>query len=277
MNKVILGLCTLALLTSCSKKSNDELQTPYLASIEEKSYTVLPNTEEQGTLLLRTITELRPDGQTQAWATTDAEGKHVRKTINEYNAQGKIIRSRLEEAGSSSTTEFIYNKAGLLEAEHITPVAGSKSKTLYTYNNAGHKISSQTYDMDQHGTWKAIATVNAEYEVDNKGLVLVSRAYTEGELFMTTTFKYNTDGYPTQTESIGAGGNMNTTKRTSYVIGKPGLEERVEQVISFMGQSMPPSLTTYKYTFDEKGNWTKRVKLDDDQAVDIRTRTYTYK
>lgn len=277
MKKVILSLCTLGLLASCSKKSNDEPQLPYMASIEERTYTVVPDTEEQGELRLKTITTLRPDGQTQAWETTDAEGVSVRKTTNEYNAQGKVVRSRFEETGASSTTEFVYNAAGLLVTEFLTPLNGTKSKTLYTYNAAGHRVSSSTYDMDDNGAWKDVATVSAEYEVDSKGLVLVSKAYTEGDLFMTTSFKYNTDGYVILTEGKGADGDMTTIKRTSYVAGKPGLEERIEQEVSFMGQNMPSSQTTYKYTFDEKGNWTKQIRLNDGKAVEIRTRTYTYK
>lgn len=93
---------------------------------------------------------------------------------------------------------------------------------------------------------------------------------------MTTSFKYNADGYVILTENKSAEGDMNNIKRTSYVAGKPGLEERIEQEVSMAGQKMV-SVTNYKYTFDEKGNWTKQIRFNDGKAVEIRTRTYTYK
>lgn len=275
MKKIILALCTLGLLASCSKKSNNEPQAPYISTIEENTYSVLPDTEEQGDLRLRTISKLRPDGQTLEYVTTGSDGALVRKATNEYNAQGKITRTRFEETGASSTTDFEYNKDGLLIRELVTPLKGNKSKTEYSYNEAGHRISTKSYDMDNSGNWGAEPNFGADYEVDNKGLILVSRAYNMDGPYMTSTFKYNADGYVILTENKSPSGDMDNTKRTSYVTGKPGLEERTEQEISMFGQKMT-FVTNYKYTFDEKGNWTKQIKLSDGKAVEIRTRTYTY-
>lgn len=276
MKKIILALCTLGLLASCSKKSNNEPQAPYISTIEENTYSVLPDTEEQGDLRLRTISKLRPDGQTLEYVTTGSDGALVRKATNEYNAQGKITRTRFEETGASSTTDFEYNKDGLLIREIITPLNGEKSKTEYGYNQAGHKISTKSYDMDKSGTWETTPNVGADYEVDSKGLILVSRAYNQFGPFMTTTFTYDAHGYAILTENKSPGGDMDNIKRTRYVEGKPGLEEHIEQEISFAGQKMV-SVTDYKYTFDEKGNWTKQIRFNDGKAVEIRTRTYTYK
>lgn len=276
MKKIILALCTLGLFASCSKKSNDEPQAPYIASIEEGTYTVLPGTEEQGDLRLRTISRLRSDGQTLEYITTGADGALVSRSTNEYNAQGKITRTRFEETGASSTTDFEYNEVGYLIRETATPDNGRKSKTEYSYNSSGHRIGANVYDMDDDGRWKAQPSPSTTYEVDSKGRILISKVYTEGTLFMTTTFQYNTDGYVALTDNKSPSGMLDNIKRTTYVAGKPGLEERTEMETSLFGEKMV-SVTVYKYTFDQKGNWIKRITFNDDVAVEIRTRTYTYK
>lgn len=91
--------------------------------------------------------EYGPDGQVSQKVTLSGQNNNVMETVkNEYNSNGKLIRSVHESYGETSEIFYEYNANGKCTLINAVDSAGNSSKTVYEYDSQGTLIKETSDD-----------------------------------------------------------------------------------------------------------------------------------
>lgn len=110
------------------------------------------------------------------------------------------------------------------------------------------------------------------YKYDEKGQMIERTSLRgNGTLMYRYLFKYDDKGNRTEWIQIGANGLM--VGRVTYKFDE---KNNLVEEISHDSNNIPKATYTYTYEFDKKGNWTRRTKLENNTAIEIKERNYNY-
>ena len=110
------------------------------------------------------------------------------------------------------------------------------------------------------------------YKYDEKGQMIERTSLRgNGTLMYRYLFKYDDKGNRVEWIQIGANGLM--VGRVTYKFDE---KNNLVEEISHDSNNIPKATYTYTYEFDKKGNWTRRTKLENNTAIEIKERNYNY-
>ena len=110
------------------------------------------------------------------------------------------------------------------------------------------------------------------YKYDEKGQMLERTARRgNGRLMFRYLFKYDDNGNRIEWTQLGPDSTV-----VGRVVYKFDNKNNMVEETSYAGSSTPKATYTYTYEFDRKGNWTRRTKLQDKTAIEIKERQYDY-
>lgn len=212
---------------------------------------------------------------TQTSATIDSTGKEKSDsltTVDSYDEKGYNTMSQTKNDSGKITTETMakHDSAGHV-LEWVTNKDGKLASKVETeLDAAGNYVGGKSYDSTgkQDGYYK-------ELKQNEYGIVYAGKQYgMNGKIKADFNMKYD------KTHFLGGKSTDSTGKVTYEGTAKVNDKgDMSEEDLSYMEKDiLKKEKNTYKYdAFDEKGNWTKRTKINDKgKPVQVVTRTFTY-
>lgn len=165
------------------------------------------------------------------------------KTVNEFDSAGRKIHTvrRSPEGDKIQETELERNEKGWVTEER-------------RYNSAGSLERRTKYVRDEEGR------VARETDYDDSG--------TEVGRF---TFVYNEDGERTQVKKFGGSGDLQRWRDYEY-----NDHGHMTKEVHKNPKGGTKEEFTYRYEYDDKGNWTRRTTLRNGKPHRITERSYSY-
>jgi hypothetical protein len=245
---------------------------------------------QEGTLRTRTVTFFDETGKVLSAETTDSEDELVSQVIFRYGDGGRLIervtygrhgalaqRVTYERTDAGDVAEQLtYDAQGSISARQVFEYDSDRNVVREeTYRGANlDRVIVMTYDAD--GTPRTRDTYRAD------GDLLRSRHYSDGGLFYDeTTFDDAGDVHRRSRATLDERGNFRemieygvdgeVNERSTFTYDERHLlvEETLETVIM---NSPSTVVTRYEYEFDEHGNWTRRLKIEEQSGL-IETST----
>ncbi len=259
MKKFVLILCGTAMLASCDNTANVKsaeasfLNTDWnqqnlkgqVKSISETT-TTIDSTGKEKTDSLTNISNFDEKGYMKSSLTKNGEGKVTAEQFVTHDSMGNML-------------EYVSNKNGKLVSRLVTELdkegkyIGGKSFDSTDKQDGYYKdLKQNEYGMVYAGT---------QYDMNNKVKATWSQQYEKNHFLggksTDSTGKVTYEG----TAKVNENGDMSEEAYTSVENGKSKSEKAI-----------------FKYdSFDEKGNWTQRTKLNEKgKPVQVLKRTISY-
>ena len=216
----------------------------------------------------------------------------------EYDTSGNKIEYRCYKPNETpslvSKVNYTYDLDGnRISLEHSDPSNPEYGyKYIYTYDKQGNRIefndfskdgslnSRKTYKYDAQGNAIEFHRFNADgsldsrstYKYDTKGNKIESNRFeADGSFDARYTYKYDMQGNETEKSSFKANGSLSWKKTYAYDLkGNKVLYKR------YKANGDLKSSMSWEYTYDQQGNWTKRIKFKNKIAQEITERTFEY-
>ncbi|MBV7440439.1 hypothetical protein KRX57_03330 [Weeksellaceae bacterium TAE3-ERU29] len=134
---------------------------------------------------------------------------------------------------------YKYDERGNLIEERITRAKDGSSAgyKINSYDESNNKIEEKKYSS------AGVLDTRNIYKYNEKGELIQQSIYTSDKLYSNIYYKYNNRG------------------------------ERIEEKYEYSSIIIN---STYKYKYDEKGNWINRIEFIDDKPKYIEERKYEY-
>lgn len=173
----------------------------------------------------------------------DSKDQLIEKTLYTYNTKGRCIQEVIYKADGAMLLAYtyIYNRKGTLEEMKIDVPKNSVislARYEYIYDDKGQRIGQKNYDRESNKL-----TQTYEYKYDNKGNRIEHLIINHtGNFSFKWTYKYNEQGLQIAMQRHFNGGTT----------------------------------CEYQYTFDAKGNWTRKIELEEGKVVFVEDRVISY-
>jgi hypothetical protein len=191
-----------------------------------------------------------------------------------YNKDGnKIMKKTYKLDGSlEDVYKFIYDEKGRLLEEVGGDVAGKYlTKMIYEYDNKGGMIEDNLWAPKY-----SHPIITRTHKYDEKGRLIESIdwwSYRKSKVMWKYVYEYNDNG-KVSIEKLYKDdrGRIKEWVNTSYEYNENG--DKIREVIK--SARFDPSIYTFKYKYDEKGNWIRRIQTDQGEPYQIMERTIEY-
>ena len=226
----------------------------------------------------------------------DSTGQPQRKVSLEYKNGTNKKKRTVSRGGDSarSRTVWTYDKDGFI-SEKIKKGGDGKVewKVSYGYDSLGQKTKTvrKTPDGDKlqeveiernekgwitgkkHFNSAGALERKTHFVRDEKGRVARKTDYDKtGRELGRFTFAYNQDGQRTEVKKFAGNGKLKQWRTYSYNDKDDPVREEHRNADGEVTQTV-----VYRYRYDEKGNWTRRVTLMDGKPYRITERSYSYR
>jgi hypothetical protein len=217
----------------------------------------------------------------------------VSKIIETTLSSEKAVKTA-SQLDTSSQAIYMFNETGNLTEELWWFITTNDSvKTTYIFDSIGTKIGNTYISYSPH-------FINEnKYILDSVGRVIESISFTiNGDSISRETYTYNEYGFQTSRKTYAAfaiGGGLLYTHQSVYDSNNIKMhlffftkDSSVFRNTAYFGDSNLPDksiyipkkgrqkTSTYHYTFDEMGNWTKKTTLLGKKVQFIEIREITY-
>lgn len=201
------------------------------------------------------------DGLLRQWTPYGAGRMPVEHTYTYEN--GLLVKEEVGGGGFGRAVEettYVHESGGARTTAEVLSSRGLLQKTIvYERDSSGKLLVASEFNAAGSLTSKLVYTYGAGEE-------RADRYDAAGELVSWSIKKLDAKGHPLEVllYSAGAEDSPYTTKYEYDSRGNVTLEETSGQLtLGFIVFTSPPapSKASYEYTFDDVGNWTKRVKL----------------
>ncbi len=214
-----------------------------------------PSGSVEGPRMVRETMTFGDDGLLREWA--------------QYGAPGLLHRYTYAD-GFLAKEEVLSEEETLIEQSTYTHEGGGTRTTVERRGNRGELTGLTVYERDAAGKLLVVS------ELDSLGALTSKLVYTyesgeeradrydgAGNLVSWSIKKHDARGNVVEVSLYSQGGEESpfTTTYEVDAHGNVTLEETTGRVtMGFILLTPPPSKTSYEYTYDDVGNWTKRVK-----------------
>ncbi len=185
------------------------------------------------------------------------DGSLVSKDTSNYDDKGNRVEYRYSQ-GNKAVLK--YDDKGN-EIEESRYLSDSSYKAISKYYDKGKKIELNCSQSYSNLIWKVIS------KYDDKGnRIEYSSFNSDGSQEQKRTFKYDDKGNKIEISSFVYDGNQQSQnyKRT-YKYDDKGNEIEIEYNTYYPEDSLVYKYTDkYKYDFDSKGNWIKKIKFENE-------------
>lgn len=210
-----------------------------------------------------------------------------------FNKKGFIVEKKCYDAANRVLFyyDYKYKKQSQLQRRNMYDTKGYRIEQLaYTYNALGQVAAESTYRSDNsllvryvhtyaakgqlvqtdvHAPANVYTTSKYEFVYNKEGHLIERHTYNQkNQRHQTDTYSYDKNGYPkihTMTNHLD---KFVFTSYTQY--------DAEGNVITFQAPTESEPLTSYTYTFDDRGNWTRRVHYKEGKASNMVERIFVY-
>ncbi len=211
-------------------------------------------------LIMVSCTSSKKDKDKNDWNRYNLYGKVKSFKKTTYDAEEKF--GNIEKGVRSiigDNNQVIFNiKGSKLEENKYYRNGRILRKNVYKYDEKGDVIEENEYDSDGKLSDKII------YKYDKKGnLIETNRYYADGSLLSKGVFKYNQKGNKIETNTYYPNGNLDS---------KLLYDEKGNTI----EMTLFNSEYKFEYVFDNEGNWTNRIKFENNIPQQITEREIEY-
>jgi|ERR1035437_912855 YD repeat-containing protein len=272
---------------SCSQVKNNQIKNDLtkdkikgqVLSITETEYEAIDRFGkiEKGRLISKSITKYDNYGNELENNIYNEKSELTNKTIYKYNESDKKIEEHdidyktVKESNQSSFKFFKYdNKGNLIQDSTVFSFPselGSKFiRTTYTFDNNGNEIEQIGYSgMDLYDK-----RIN-KYDDNNN---LIENAYYVGDSLQLKVFsKYDSNGNEIENNVYNSDG-IRLLHKTNFKYDDKG---NIREQNGYNEAGQLSEKVNFKYEFDKKNNWVKRIASDGKTAMTIVEREIEYK
>ena len=185
------------------------------------------------------------------------DDKGNRMEENYYNADGILsgkVNYNYDDKGNRIEENY-YNADGILSG-----------KNTYKYDDKGNQIEGNNYKVDGSGLDLHLRLSGKyTYKYDKKGNQIENNKFNaDGILFGKYTYRYDDKGNEIEKNDYNADGSL--YHKETYKYDDKGNKIEVNGYSNY----------TYKYEFDAKGNWIKKITFKNQIPENILERIYQY-
>lgn len=187
----------------------------------------------------------------------DEEGENY-SIVYELNNQGEVIRKTRKYIPN---WRFLSNK----KSEYSDSISILNE---YNYDKHGNKILELNYNEELGKVYS-----KKTYKYNNQNNLIETKIFygpNDSTKYRVTKYYYNEDGFNKFKEELNSEDDSEYKSETTFY-NKGGFIIKK----SFIENSIN-TITTFKYKFDKKGNWTKITKIVNDEPLYVWTRKIKY-
>jgi hypothetical protein len=211
----------------------------------------------------------------------------------EFNKKGFIVEKKCYDAANKVLFyyEYKYKKQSQLQRRNMYDTKGYRIEQLaYAYNALGQVAAESTYRSDNsllvryvhtyalkgqlvqtdvHAPANVYTTSKYEFVYNKEGQLIEQHTYNQkDQRHQTDAYSYDENGFPkahTMTNHLDKFDFVSYTQHDDQ-----------GNVITFQAPTEKEPLTSYTYTFDEIGNWTRKVHYKEGKAINMVERVFVY-
>lgn len=184
-----------------------------------------------------------------------------------YKKQNQLQRRNMYDARDYRIEQltYTYNSLGEIAAESIYTVDNSLLvRYIHTYGTKG-----QLLQTDVHAPTNAYTTSKYEFVYNKEGQLIEQYTYNQKhQKHQTDLYQYDAHGFQKEHTIVNHLDDFVFTSYTQY--------DEKGNVITHQAPTEKEPLTSYTYTFDEIGNWTRRIHYKDGKPIDMTERVLVY-
>ena len=215
------------------------------------------------------IYKFEPTGRYSEFSQLLANGSlnyRIRYSYNITEKKGEQAYYDKEDKPTIKKALLYDNKGKMIELVEYTKEGNRRSSYKYVYDAAGNNTELVYFREDGTMGSKTLWTYDA------KGNVTANSIETPG--YATSYKRYTYDSKGNRTEETWLDGNMQVTFRFVRSYDEKG---NVTEEIKYKGDNNPRDKTTWKYEYDNQGNWIKKTQYASDGTdFNIEERTIIY-
>lgn len=211
----------------------------------------------------------------------------------QFNKKGFIVEKKCYDAANGVLFyyDYKYKKQSQLQRRNMYDTRGYRIEQLaYTYNGLGQIAAESIYKSDNSLLVRYVHTYGAKGHLLQTDVHAPTNVYTtskyefvynkEGQLVARDTYNQKHQRHQTDAYSYDENGFAKVHTMTNHLDGfvfTSYTQYDVQgNIITFQAPAEIQPLTSYTYTFDEMGNWTRRVHYKNGKAVDMVERVFVY-
>lgn len=211
----------------------------------------------------------------------------------EFNKKGFIVEKKCYDAANGVLFyyDYKYKKQNQLQRRNMYDAKGYRIEQLaYSYNSLGQVAAESIYKSDHSLLVRYVHTYGAKSQLVQTDVHAPTNVYTtskyefvynkKGQLIAQHTYNQKHQRHQTDAYQYDENGFVKTHKMTNHLDGFVFISytqyDAQGNIITFQAPAETEPRTSYTYTFDEMGNWTRRVHYKDGKAVDMVERVFVY-
>lgn len=233
--------------------------------IEEKTFYVLVGEGDDVEYNLKNhyLTKVNQEGNIEF----NINRKDGESLIYEYNSKGENVEVSFNSAGEYTwRTIYSYDDNGnLIESNISSQDRGVEVKTIYQYDDNGDLIIEDMYDSEGYLEER----IKRVYDANKNIISLITG--NENKVNEINTYSYDEKGNPIEWTIIQ---DDELITNYTYIYDLKG---NVIEGNSFYKDGTLREKFTYKYDYDQKGNWTKKItynELSEQKIIEERKIVY---
>ena len=211
----------------------------------------------------------------------------------QFNKKGFIVEKKCYDAANGVLFyyDYKYKKQNQLQRRNMYDQRGYRIEQLvYAYNALGQIAAESTYRSDNSLLVRYVHTYGAKSKLIQTDVHAPTNVYTTSKY----EFVYNKKGQLTERHTYNQKHQRQQTD--AYIYDENGFSKEhiitnhldkfvftsytrydtQGNIITFQEPAETQPLTSYTYTFDTIGNWTRRIHYKDGKAVDMVERVFVY-
>ena len=269
MKKLFTFISVILLITSYGEefqKKNDLVKLKLKGRVSSLDYSVYSAVEKLGELekdkqILRHIYQYDVQGNSTEWSLLNLDSTwDVRTYKYTYdNQENKMVENEYK-SDSSLLIKHVYSydeRGNRIEKKTYgsiyTSVSSLSNTFSYKYDKQGNQIKEESYDSDGILLSSYIYTYDKQGNQIEKRVGESAKKPVKGMSFK-YKYKYDKVGNRIACNSYDSAGSFDWGSVTKYD------EQGNETEHIFTKNNKPPRIYSYKYEYDNSGNWTKKIK-----------------
>lgn len=224
----------------------------------------------------------------------DSKGNIAWHSIHKYNNKGNLVEIEWYESDGTPGTKrvYLYNNSILLEEIFFKKNQVFDNKITYSHNKKGEIIEKNQYNTDgslryknkmiydkksniiEENEYDSIGNLSKKWfkKYNKNGYIIEDRIfYPEYKNESISTYSYDLNDNLTELNFLDSNNEIIQKFTYKYDSKRNVIEENEYDSVETLKNSV-----NYLYEYDNKGNWIKRIKYENNELINIYEREIDY-